>query len=178
MNKVSNFLLLLLASMSLVITAITQERNLLQVSVPKPEELPVWVRYCDLISNPEKYHEKLIATEAIKVFITEMTVDARDFLYNPKCDSGDKTSGIVFDLLTFPKMDSEVQKEEEAIISKAKSKGKTIARGRVLLTGRFYGEISSRYENYRLIVDRIERITEVPDDTPLPAAWKSISSPK
>jgi hypothetical protein len=147
-------------------------------SMPGNQDDPLWVKFCDLVKNPSKYDQKVIATDAIEVSYTVPALDGTDsFLYHPECNAFKSfvllVSGTPIDPNSGP------LKLKREIVSGA-SKKKQRARIRELIVGRFrvakwpetgFGHLS--WARFKLEVTGLERVEDVPNKVPWPDTFRT-----
>lgn len=97
----------------------------------------LWVNFCDLRKDPAKYHQKLIATQAILVTTVVFQTDGGDtFLYSNQCineKDAPETLANAVDLNSYKYFSG-----LENTIKDAMAEKKQTARAKILLIGRYY----------------------------------------
>jgi len=122
------------------------------------------VTFCDLISSPELYNNKIVRTQAIAVATSELS-----FLYDPQCNRDEPWIDLQFD--------SQQTLEKVAPLVDV-SKGRHVPRrAKVTLVGHFqgpskdgFGHLSSFRFHFRAVA--VESAETVPEDVPGPWAGK------
>jgi hypothetical protein len=143
------------------------------VETPAPVATPEGqsVTFCDLVSSPELYNNKMVRTQAIAVATFELS-----FLYDPQCNRGEPWIDLQFD---------NQQTLEKVGPLLDVSKGRHVPRrAKVTLVGHFqgpseegYGHLSRFRFHFRAMA--VEKAEAVPSDVPGP--WedkKAVTSSK
>jgi len=145
--------------------------------LPNSDDTPTRVDFCELVKNPTKYDQKLVAVEAIEVVNTVDVVDGADpFLYSPKCD--DPTRYYVYlDAADRQNHNPKAIDVEKKIVESA-STLKQSARVRVLIVGQFHFSLNGGFGHLdwartKISVTRLENAEQVGKSVSWPASFKS-----
>lgn len=147
-------------------------------SLPLLQKQPQLVSFCELLSNPEKYDQKTVSTEAILIIYTVAQVDGGEsFFYEPSCD---KQSSYILASGTDNSQSSDPSAVAllNIIVEKAKKK-KRVARAKVTVTGKFFVAKTSQagfghlsWAKLKLDGVQLFSVREVSKPTPWPISFK------
>jgi hypothetical protein len=154
---------LLLCVAALAATGDTQRKHQPRIKSKTPT-----VAFCELISHPELYGNKVIRTEAISAIGVESAV-----LYDPRCSTPETRTWVTQDA-AWEKADKKLQAAYFALLFD-KNNGRIplghSGRAKVVLTGRFetsnrngYGHLNQY--RFQFAMMGIEKVERVPEDVP------------
>lgn len=133
------------------------------VERPTPGTIPEAesVAFCDLVSSPQLYNQKMVTTRAVAAVMTSEV----GFLYDPKCNSKDAW------------MDYEYENDQASEVTNAflrRNGGKNEARrANVTIVGRFDGPSKTGYGHlstlrFHFLIMAVEKAEAVRPDVPWP----------
>ena len=141
------------------------------IPAPTPKESPTprgipeaeKVAFCDLVSSPQLYNQKIVRTEASAVATSELA-----FLYDARCDSKE------------PRIDFEFENDQASktlgpLLDRSLGKDKP-RRVNVTVVGRFDGPSKKGYGHlnsfrFHFLIMAVEKTDPTPSDVPWP--WET-----
>lgn len=130
---------------------------------PTPAAIPEaeTVAFCDLVSSPQLYNQKIVRTEAIAAVMTFEVA----LLYDPKCNRKDAWMDYEYD-------NDQASEVTDALLRRNFGRNET-RRAYVTAVGRFNGPSKEGYghlNSFRLhfVVMTVEKAEAVPPDVPWP----------
>src|SRR5262245_61001798 len=99
------------------------------------KESTQFIRYCDLVREPEKYSGQKVQTRAILIAVVASTADGATGLYSPDCDVKENHRVIVADHQTLLIPENELRKLDRAL--RKQKTYRIFARVEITVTGKF-----------------------------------------